>query len=291
MRSDTIQASRPPDADRYGTGWLVLRLLFALIVGYGAVVALGFASFPLIHNPVFHNAIANLLLAVLTSLCGGILSGGIMGPALHRRRWAFLYLAAESPAMPIWLTWLAEYFGFLPGPLPNYWHDITIQGLEIPDVFTFCLPALAGAAAGYWFRSFRRNGASLVAHFIVALTGGLAAPVALLMAALYSVGTSASPARIWLFMALASSGGGIVSGCIMQPAVSTRRWRFLYLAATSPAFAALAVYDTDVPDSFGYFTVLILIFWAGALAGYAVRHFWHRKRARSPESGVGHPCG
>jgi hypothetical protein len=302
VHSNSIQASPHSDADRYGTGWLVLRFLFALIVGYGAVVGLRFASIPLVRATVSVSSgtiesspIEDLLPAALTSLCAGILSGWMMGPPLRQRRWRFLYLAAASPALPIWLTWVAEFFDLLPASLREDWYNFVIVGLDIPELLVFCLSAFTGAAAGFRLRYLRRTGPRLLAHIFVALTAGFAVSLCLFVAyssavlvIYYWPRTFANPPGIRLFQLvfyLPPFCGGIPCGFILQPAVSGRRWRFLYLAATSlvfPVWAVVGVVQDLLPWGLvGTLATSTLLSWLGTLVGYAFRHGWHTKRMRS----------
>jgi hypothetical protein len=294
MQSDSIQRGQSAGADRYSTGWLVLRFFFALIVGYGTVVALGFGSFPLIHDSLFSGPVANLSLAALASLCGGILSGWILGPALRRRRWRFLYLAAACPALPVWLLWVAEHFRLVPAPIRKSWTELAVMDLEIPDLFVLCFVALAGAVGGYRLRNLRKTVPRLLAHIFVGLTAGFTASLALFAAFVYLVillywgrtnAYGGPPSVLFLFY-LPPFVGGIPCGFILQPVVSGRRYRFLYLAAVSPVFPLWAAFEWLVRDwgpggFIGLFSILALIFWVGTLVGYGVRHLGHRKWVRA----------
>jgi len=85
---------------------------------------------------------ANLISAVgvafaFTSFAGGFFSGWILEPGLREHSWRLMWLAAGSPALPVWICALIAVFCVEDFP-----------ALAMVAVGLFCVSAVAGALAG-----------------------------------------------------------------------------------------------------------------------------------------------
>jgi hypothetical protein len=140
----------------------------------------------------------------------------------------------------------------------------------------------------------RVSGRQLLRSFIIALVSGFAfACVALTVFSFipgldYTAFAGSHP-RVLLVWGLSCFLGGVASGGVMESALRKRRWRFLYLAASSPGmflwcWAVVCLLAGEEPRAPGLAQVLVgcLSAFAGAALGYTLVQ---RRRASYREKG------
>jgi hypothetical protein len=229
---------------------------------------------------------------------GGIVSGLILEPGLAGRRWRFLWLAAGSPALPVWIIALWSLVS-----------ETEIHPRIVELVVIGCVGALAGSVAGAFARrGWKRWSVTPRGVFWTtisrAVSSGLVATILSLMVSYVLVIIPA------LFMELILKGlevatledlpgvllplvfggclfiGGHVSGRVLVPVLPRDLSRFLFVALANPAIVLLvflgirSLRGAALPQGGRLFLYLACVITPllGSFNGYRVGHRKYMER-------------
>jgi len=214
---------------------------------------------------------------LLSGFAGGMMSGFTLAPVLDRFRWRFLWLAASSPALPIWVVTVVVLV----------W-GVHVRADILAAVSFACAGALAGAPAGEygwhcWARPEALPSVVFWKRYMHAMLIGAGTSLAVSCLFLFPLAVLTSGGRgigrlgivliIGMFL-ISPSVGGLVSGCSLCGALDDRHWRPAYLAFASPAVPFIVYYGSgeELPGTRTLQLLALSVFVAlavlGSFAGY-----------------------
>jgi len=269
------------------------RFLLALLMGFVAasillIMAAGIVLFGMDkHSFPF---VDTAIIVFIPMFLAGMVSGLILEPALAGRRWEFLWLAAGSPAFPVWIIALV----------------LLVSGVEIhPDILEVvsigCVGAFAGSVVGalvrrgwkrwaatprgvFWRTIGRAVSTGVVAVALCSMVFFGLVVVPVLFLTLFLEALEVADLRVGVaVLAIVLGGvaffvGGHVSGRVMFPVLPRNPVWFFFVALANPAIVLLVLYALLFPGRVAFtgsgwfflYLAYVIVPVLGSFTGYRV---------------------